>query len=147
MGSIKCPNCGLVNFAGAEVCKRCQEPLTEGPSQPIIEPTAYEEERPHYRGGPTEYYAEPSRYSLETNTRWSYRWVVMACLVSIILFFLTTVVVFMWTVITTGVNEFSKGWSGDFSPEQLQQIGRRTGYIFMVEMILVWLFFYRRRED
>lgn len=126
MASIKCPNCGLVNFAGAEVCKRCQEPLIEGP---------------------TEYYTQPGRYSLETNTRSSYRWVVKACLVSIILFFLTAVLVYLWMLITTGVNEFSKGWSGDFAPEQLQQIGRRTAYIFWVELIIVWLFFSRRRED
>lgn len=147
MTSIKCPNCGLVNFAGAEVCKRCQEPLIEGASQPITEPAAYPEERPHYRSGPPEYYTGPSRYSLETHHRSSYRWVVWACLVSIILFFLTAMGVYMWTLITTGVKEFSKGWSGDFSPEQFQQIGRRTAYIFWVELVIVWVFFYRRRED
>lgn len=27
MSSIKCPECGLVNFAGALVCKRCQQSL------------------------------------------------------------------------------------------------------------------------
>jgi len=147
VGSIKCVNCGLVNFAGAEVCKRCQEPLTEGASSPSFEPDAYADDRPYYRGGPAEYYAEPHRYSLETNTRSSFRWVVKALLVSIVLFFLTTVGVFMWALITTGVTEFSKGWSGEFSSEQYQQIGRRTAYIFWVELIIVWLFFYRRRND
>ena len=29
MNSIKCPSCGLVNFAGAQECKRCKESLTE----------------------------------------------------------------------------------------------------------------------
>jgi hypothetical protein len=136
-----------MNFAGAEACKRCQEPLTEGASSPIIEPAAYEDDRPHYRDGPTGYYAEPYRYSSETNTRLSFRWVVKALLVSIILFFLTVMGVFMWALITTGVTEFSKGWSGDFSPAQWQQIGRRTTYIFWVELIIVWGFFYRRRAD
>ena len=33
MNSIKCPNCGLVNFATADTCKRCKQNL-EGPSYP-----------------------------------------------------------------------------------------------------------------
>lgn len=28
--SPKCPRCGLINFASAEVCKRCEEPLGRG---------------------------------------------------------------------------------------------------------------------
>lgn len=27
--NLKCPQCGLVNFAGAEVCKRCEAELKE----------------------------------------------------------------------------------------------------------------------
>ncbi|HKG59136.1 MAG TPA: zinc finger Ran-binding domain-containing protein [Pyrinomonadaceae bacterium] len=27
MSSMKCPNCGLINFASAEACKRCKQPL------------------------------------------------------------------------------------------------------------------------
>lgn len=37
MSSIKCPNCGLVNFASAEECKRCKQ---------TIEPSAY----PYWQG-------------------------------------------------------------------------------------------------
>jgi uncharacterized protein DUF2569 len=33
MSSIKCPNCGLVNFASAEECKRCKQAL-EGSAYP-----------------------------------------------------------------------------------------------------------------
>src|SRR5690349_20196663 len=33
MSSIKCPNCGLVNFASANECKRCKQNL-EDPSYP-----------------------------------------------------------------------------------------------------------------
>jgi Protein of unknown function (DUF2569) len=33
MSSIKCPNCGLINFASAEACKRCKETL-EAPAYP-----------------------------------------------------------------------------------------------------------------
>ena len=29
MRSIKCPQCGLVNFAGVETCKRCEADLTK----------------------------------------------------------------------------------------------------------------------
>ena len=33
MNSIKCPNCGLTNFASAEACKRCKQDL-EAPAYP-----------------------------------------------------------------------------------------------------------------
>src|SRR5262245_29770200 len=33
MSSIKCPNCGLINFATAEACKRCKQTL-EAPVYP-----------------------------------------------------------------------------------------------------------------
>jgi hypothetical protein len=33
MSSIKCPNCGLINFASAEACKRCKQTL-EDPAYP-----------------------------------------------------------------------------------------------------------------
>ncbi|HYV10813.1 MAG TPA: zinc finger Ran-binding domain-containing protein [Pyrinomonadaceae bacterium] len=33
MSSIKCPNCGLINFASAEACKRCKQAL-EAPAYP-----------------------------------------------------------------------------------------------------------------
>ena len=33
MSSIKCPNCGLINFATAEACKRCKQTL-EAPAYP-----------------------------------------------------------------------------------------------------------------
>src|SRR5690349_15259612 len=32
MNSIKCPKCGLVNFAGATACKRCESLLLSGQS-------------------------------------------------------------------------------------------------------------------
>jgi hypothetical protein len=31
MSSIRCQSCGLVNFAEAEKCKRCNEPLASAP--------------------------------------------------------------------------------------------------------------------
>jgi hypothetical protein len=33
MSSMKCPNCGLINFASAEACKRCKQTL-EAPAYP-----------------------------------------------------------------------------------------------------------------
>ena len=33
MSSIKCPNCGLINFASAEACQRCKQTL-EAPAYP-----------------------------------------------------------------------------------------------------------------
>lgn len=33
MSSIKCPNCGLINFASAEACKRCKQTL-DAPAYP-----------------------------------------------------------------------------------------------------------------
>jgi hypothetical protein len=33
MSSIRCPNCGLINFASAEACKRCKQTL-EAPAYP-----------------------------------------------------------------------------------------------------------------
>jgi hypothetical protein len=39
MSSTKCRNCGLVNFASAQVCKRCATPLAEG-AAPVDAKTA-----------------------------------------------------------------------------------------------------------
>ncbi len=33
MSSIKCPHCGLPNFATAEICKRCEKPINAAQSQ------------------------------------------------------------------------------------------------------------------
>jgi hypothetical protein len=34
MSSIKCPSCGLINFAAATICKRCQMPLAAAGQPP-----------------------------------------------------------------------------------------------------------------
>jgi hypothetical protein len=39
MSSLKCKSCGLVNFASAQVCKRCDAPLAEG-AAPVDAKTA-----------------------------------------------------------------------------------------------------------
>ena len=70
----------------------------------------------------------------------------MASVVSVILFFVTSFLVFVWSMITTAVAEASKGWS-DFTPEQLQQIGRRVGVLCIVEFAIVWFLFYRGRDN
>lgn len=44
MNSIKCPNCGLVNFASEENCKRCQHSLTATPCVQPLSVTAQHEE-------------------------------------------------------------------------------------------------------
>ncbi len=45
MNSIKCPNCGLVNWATAEACKRCQFAFTDAGVNPH-EAGAWQEESP-----------------------------------------------------------------------------------------------------
>jgi hypothetical protein len=223
VGSTKCPDCGLVNFSDAVVCKRCQAPLNDAPmdaSSPMIEsaaplvepeplleslpplvepawlveaappaepvpppsePASSAESAPAFeplplvegdspfaeplpprkpapfveasppRQGPPLSLGEPPALYIEPvlphqPTRTSYRWAINATVVSFVLFFVTTFVVYMWTLIRTAVAEASKGWS-DFSPEQLQQVGRRVGVLYMVELAIVWFLFYRRRDD
>lgn len=130
MDSTKCLACGLVNLSDALVCKRCHAPLNHPFPPPIEEP------EPQFRG----YWPQ------EEATRTSYRWAVKASVVSIVLFFVTTFLVFVWSMITTAVAEASKGWS-DFTPEQLQQIGRRVGMLYMVELAIVWFLFYRGKDS
>jgi uncharacterized Zn finger protein (UPF0148 family) len=52
MTSQKCPNCGLVNFATEEICKRCGINLHESPVE--TEETVYQEEQENFKQ-----YAQP----------------------------------------------------------------------------------------
>jgi|GEM_PF-3172739 len=54
MSSIKCPNCGLVNFASAEACKRCKQTL---------EASAY----PYWQGNSAVVPPEPDWSKLQTD--------------------------------------------------------------------------------
>ena len=55
MNSLRCPSCGLLQFATAETCKRCAQPLTSGP---YTVPSAYT--TPNDASGG--YYAPPPSY-------------------------------------------------------------------------------------
>lgn len=47
MSSIKCPHCGLVNWATAEDCKRCKLPLAAPAAAPPAQDTSDGGDRPH----------------------------------------------------------------------------------------------------
>lgn len=137
MDSTKCLACGLVNPARALACKRCHATLNHPFSPSIEEPVPeFEQPEPQFQ----RYWPQ------EEVTRTSYRWAVKATVVSIILFFVTAFLVFVWSMITTAIAEIPKGWS-DFTPEQLQQIGRRVGMLCLVEYGIVWFLFYRGRDN
>jgi uncharacterized BrkB/YihY/UPF0761 family membrane protein len=130
MDSTKCLACGLVNLSDALVCKRCHAPLSHSFSPPVGEP------EPQFQ----RYWPQ------EQATRTSYRWAVQALVVSVVLFFVTTFLVYVWSMITTAVAETSKGWS-DFTPDQLQQIGRTVGVLCLIEFPIVWFLFYRGKDN
>ena len=137
MDSTKCLACGLVNPSSALACKRCHATLDHPFSPSVQEPVPqFAEPEPQFQ-----------RYWPQEETpRTSYRWAVNAVIVSIVLFFVTTFLVYVWTMVTTAVAEASKGWS-DFTPEQMHQIGRRVGLLCLVEFGAVWLFFYRGKDN
>ena|SRR2546430_7732789 len=136
MNSTKCLACGLVNLSDALVCKRCHATLNHSFSPPIEESVPqFDEPEPGFQ-----------RYWPQQAPRTSYRWAIMAAVVSIVLFFVTTFLVYVWSMITTAVAETSKGWS-DFTPEQLQQIGRTVGVLCLVEFPIVWFLFYRGKDN
>jgi len=120
-----------------------EPPLPQRKPAPFVQASPPLEEPPLPLGEPS-LYIEPVRPHQPTRT--SYRWAINASVVSFVLFFVTSFLVYMWTLIRTAVAEASKGWS-DFSPEQLQQIGRRVGVLYMLELAIVWFLFYRRRDD
>src|SRR6266851_3615677 len=63
MSSIKCPNCGLVSFATASSCKRCQQsfdPASPNEASLVSEATAVLEARPLPESSPSPEQVAPS---------------------------------------------------------------------------------------
>ncbi len=118
MSSTKCRACGLTNFSSAIVCRRCQYPLFG-------------------QGAPPAYQRKPSQ-----------RWIVNAVLVSIILAVVLLFAVYFLSLIFTfqDPEQLRDGWV-NFTPEQYRTMGFRYGLVLLPSLILVWRFFYRRRDQ
>lgn len=121
MSSTKCRACGLTNFSSAVVCRRCQYPL--------------------FGGGP------PAGHDLANRRRTSRRWILNAVIASIVLAVVLLFAVYMLTLILTTqeATVTQNGWT-DFTPEQLEKIGFRYGIGLIIGLLIVWAFFYSRRD-
>lgn len=121
MASTKCRACGLTNFSSAIVCRRCNYPLF----------------------GP----AAQAGLSQAPQRRRSRRWILNAVIASIVLAVVLFFAVYMMTLILTTqeATATQNGWT-DFTPEQLQKIGFRYGIGLFIGLLIVWGFFYSRRD-
>ena len=121
MSSTKCRACGLTNFSSAVVCRRCNYPLF----------------------GP----AAQAGHSQGPRRRKSRRWILNAVLASIVLAVVLLFAVYMLTLILTTqeATVTQNGWT-DFTPEQLEKIGFRYGIGLFIGLLIVWGFFYSRRD-
>ena len=121
MSSTKCRACGLTNFSSAVVCRRCQFPL--------------------FGGGP------PADYASANPRRKSRRWILNAVIASIVLAVVLLFAVYMLTLILTTqeATVTQNGWT-DFTPKQLETIGFRYGIGLFIGLLIVWGFFYSRRD-
>lgn len=118
MSSTKCRACGLTNFSSAVVCRRCHYTLFGVPQPPA-----------HRR--------RPSR-----------RWILNAVIVSVILAVALLFAIYFLTLLLTFEDpaQLRHGWV-HFTPEQLETMGRRYGLVLIPALLLVWRFFYRRRDN
>ena len=118
MSSTKCRACGLTNFSSAVVCRNCRASLFGVPPPP-----AY-------------------------TRRQSRRWILNALIVSIILAVVLLFAVYFLTLLLTFEDpaQLRNGWE-DFTPQQLKTIGFRYGLALIPTLLLVWRFFYRRRDQ
>lgn len=118
MSSTKCRACGLTNFSSAVVCRRCQHPLFGAAAQA----------------------GEPQR-------RRSRRWILNAAIVSVILAVVLLFGIYFFTLITTfqDPDQLQDGWV-HFTPAQMRRMGSRYGALLIIGLVVVWWFFYARRD-
>ena len=121
MSSTKCRACGLTNFSSAVVCRQCQYPLFGVAAQ----------------AGRNA--APPGR----TSRRWILNAVIASVILAVVLFF----AIYFFTLIFTfqDPTQLEGGWA-HFTPEQLETIGFRYGIGMFIGLLIVWGFFYSRRD-
>jgi hypothetical protein len=121
MSSTKCRACGLTNFSSAVRCRQCGFPLFGAAAQAGLSPT-------------------PQR-------RRSRRWIVNAAIVSVVFMVLLFVGLYFFTLIFTfqDPNQLQGGWV-HFTPGQLRTMGSRYGAGLIIGLVIVWGFFYARRD-
>lgn len=121
MSSTKCRACGLTNFSSAVVCRQCHYPL--------------------FGGGPEAGYVPANR------RRTSRRWILNAALTSLVLAVILFFALYFFTLIYAYQDTAMRqtGWMY-FSPAEMRTMGRRYGFGLIIMLLVVWGFFYSRRD-
>lgn len=121
MSSTKCRACGLTNFSSAVLCRQCQYPLFGVAAQ-----------------GPG------SQAPLRRTSR---RWILSAAVVSVVLAVVLLFGIYFFTLITTfqDPEQLQDGWV-HFTPAQMRRMGSRYGALLIIGLVIVWWFFYARRN-
>ena len=116
MNSIKCPQCGLVNWGAPPNCKRCQLSFQDIPAQAFVSVAAGEQiNAPGFPQG--------AALAEETErTRKAWKWFVAYCVLMALLYLLTTGIGVLLVILDLGVGSF-----GNNRGEMLTQ-----GVIFLI---------------
>jgi rRNA maturation protein Nop10 len=128
MESIKCPACGLYNYAPAEVCKRCGLLLTAPPPPDRLRPPA-----PHYA-------ARHERTSL----RWMTNGIFYSCILAILLapgVFLVNLVSHLLR------NTQEQNWETDFAAAQVAKLFSTYLLVLLIGLAVLWSICYLRRHN
>ena len=125
MASLKCPSCGFTNFADAPECKRCRIPLGASFNE-------------------AEYYYPAAQQSYAPR-KTSWRWAVYATLTSIVLSVILFFGIFFYSFLSTATTGPMNPTV--MSPQQLELVGRRFGIALIIELLVVWRYFFRRRDN
>jgi hypothetical protein len=121
MSSTKCRACGLTNFSSAVRCRQCNYPLFGVAAQAGRSPGRQR---------------KPSR-----------RWMLNATIASIVLAVVLLFGIYFLTLLFTfeDPEQLRGGWV-HFTPGQLRTMGSRYGAGLIIGLVIVWGFFYARRD-
>lgn len=134
METVKCPACGWTNFATRVVCDNCQARLPNSSAVPAGKRAA---------GGS---YGQQSQRT-QRSQRASKRWALNAALTSVAAAVVLLPIIFITTTVSTLTNPTQETAQPGVPPPHTQAVSYRYGWVLMMVFVVIWAFFYYRREE